>query len=179
MSGSNSKLHTLESAVKRDFIKFVARIYPTSHPVVIPATHWRLLPYDCYILYNGVFRAIELKVDDNPVMMHQWNALYQVVANRGFAFVVRFVNASRTLIVENLTNADSRIFKSDPSERQILEQSTLDIEEPAWRRSSMYAKAVEYIMSFESSPLEEQVQKIIKENYQKMIKEKLEKIGKR
>lgn len=174
MSGKNAAQHTLESTIKSNLMKLVSKYYPMCHAVIIPATYWRLLPYDLYIFADSIFRAIELKVDDNPVMAHQYHALFQVAQNRGYAFVVRWVNANKQLIVENFTNGDSRIFKSLPSERQMIGNSARDVDDRPQSNESALHQAIDYIMAFNVSPLEHEIQDIIKRNYEQILKKTIE-----
>lgn len=169
MAGKNSELHRLESEVKADFGKYLMRLYPTCHFVIIPGTYWRLLPYDLYILSEGILRAVELKIDDNEVMAHQYHALFQVVANKGFAFVVRWLNTQKQFQVENFTTGDTRIFKGELSDRKIRGNSNLDIDDRPRFRESAYHQVIEYIMSFNVTPLESEIQAIIKNNYATLI----------
>lgn len=166
-----------ETAIKEDFMKLVNKHYPLCHARIIPASHFSLLPYDAFINWQGIMRAVEFKVDDYEVAAHQIQALYEVVQTRGYAFVVRWLNGAQKFVVDNFSTGDGVIFTGDPSERQLNGDSVLDDDEkPAFGRSGALRKVVHYIMSFDVSPLESRIQDIMKTNYQKMLKERLGKI---
>lgn len=171
MSGANHKQHTLESDIKSDFIKYCLRFYPTAHVVIIPASAWRLLPYDAYIFHDGIFAAVELKVDDNTVAAHQYQALYAVTANRGYSFVVRWMNIDRKFIVENFTTGTAEIFRGTPSNRQLTGRSVgVDADDKPFNRKEAFKQMIDYIMGFTVSPLESAIQEIIKKNNENLLK---------
>ena len=169
MSGPNHKQHVLESTIKSNFIRYVRRFYPTSHPVIIPASYWRQLPYDCYILWNGIFRAIELKVDDNSVEPHQYEALFEVVKNKGYAFVVRWLNGGKKFVVDNYTNGTAEIFRGEPSTRQLTGKSPRSEDDQPFYRESAYKQLIDYLMSFNVTPLEEEIQSIVNKNWKNLL----------
>lgn len=166
-----------ESMIKDEMLRITRKYYPTSHAVVIPSSKFRLLPYDIYFNWKGILRAVELKVDSNPVMAHQYQSLYEVVATRGYAFVVRWMNKSGTMIVENYSNGDVRNFKELPTSRDMRGDRTSDDDTHTRGRSVVIRQTVEYIMGFDVSPMESQIQEILARDYKKGIREKLSKIG--
>lgn len=169
MAGQNAKKHQLESNFKTNWIKYAEELYPVGHHVVIPATHWRLLPYDCYHYVDGIFRAVELKVDDHTVETHQYKALYDVASNRGYAFVVRWLNTSKSITIENFTLGTSYLVSPVPSDRQLDGTSKLDIDAKPATNKKTVCQALQYIMGFTVSPLEAEIQHIIKANYQNLL----------
>ncbi len=167
---------SVEASIKSHFIIYAKRWYPLSHVVIIPGTFWRLLPYDLYILHGGIMRAVELKIDENEVMAHQYQALMEVAANKGYAFVVRWINPSKRFIVENFTTGGAEIFRGEPSERQLLGTSVKDPDDFPATKVAAFKQVIDYIYSFTVTPLEEQVQASVKRMWDEKLKKKLERM---
>lgn len=180
MSGKNYEAHRLESAIKSDFMKYMQEFYPTAHTVLIPGTYWRLLPYDVYIFENAIFRAVELKIDENPLAAHQYKALFDVVANRGYGFSVRYLNETKKFVVENFTLGTTETFGPEQSLRQKNNESNIGSNEIGSRtKKEQFHRICNYIMSFTVSPIEAEIQKIIKHNYEVILKRVIESAGSR
>lgn len=163
-----------ETQIKEDFMKKLKAMYPLAHSRIIPSSKYSLLPYDAYALWRAIFRAIEFKVDDHPVEAHQIQALYEVTAQGGYSFVVRWINLSHKFIVESYSTGESRVFTPTPSGRQLSGKTPLDIDEPSPKsRSETIVFVVQYVMSFEVSPLESEIQRILSQDYVKKLQQKL------
>lgn len=160
----------LEGAVKDDFGKMVRSDYPRAHYFIIPASKFALLPYDAGIVYQGIYRAIEFKIDHHPVEPHQYHAMYECIKAGGYAFVVRWLNEGEYFIVDNLYQATSEKFKAEPSLRQLNGESHLDRDaKPAHGFKNGCMKAIAYVMQWTMPPIEEQIQKVLREEYMKDV----------
>lgn len=135
-----------EAVLIKNFRDAKDKNYPKIHFFKIPNSFGKsvsALPYDGYVLYKGIFRAIEFKVNDNEPSEHQKYFLAEVIANGGYSFIYRLRENTGRIHVENLNIGHIEIFEN---------------------KLGKYLAGLEYIISFQTSPIDLAIVNEIKRN---------------
>jgi hypothetical protein len=141
----------LEGSFKSHFLKEAREQYPLAHIRTIPASKYSLLPYDAFILHEGMFRAIEFKMEGRDLKAHQILALNEVIKNGGYSFVVTHNTLSHREKVE---------LDRDNKKCGVIEvhnwcnNEIMRITQAQW----IYRAAVNYVMGYRPTPLERSIQ---------------------
>lgn len=155
-----------ETQLVQKFRQCIKDHYPTLHFFKIPNAPGKsltILPYDAYIVFRRMFKAIEFKINENDCSDHQKYNLAQVVQNGGQAFVVRHRENTGKLYVDNWVIGTTEIFEPKKNLGTRRDGDMMK-NERGTGPSNMYLSCLEYILLFEKNAIDGAINQEIKRN---------------